>query len=168
MKNDTKYDTEEDLVVIVNRSDKIIGYKSRKDAHIENLLHRTTAILVFNNKGEMLLQKRSKDKDTYAGFYTVAAGGHVLKGQSFKKAAERELFEELRISGKLEYIGTFLVLDRTHGTVTAAFKITSEGPFSFNTYEIESVQFFNIEGIKKIEDNLTPQAKTIFKKTGIL
>lgn len=168
MKNDVKYDTQEDLVVLVDKQDKVIGYKRRKEAHKKNLLHRTTAILIYNKEGKVLLQKRSKDKDTYPGFYTVSAGGHVLKGQDWKEAAERELYEELRVKGDLKYINTFLVPDTIHRTMTAAFKLESEGPFVFNTYEIEGVEFFETDKIKNIESNLTPQARTIFKGIGII
>lgn len=168
MKNNKRYDTQDDLVVVVDESDKIIDYVSRKEAHKKNLLHRTTAILVFNKEGKLLLQKRNKDKDTYAGFYTVSAGGHVLKGQNYKEGAERELFEELRVSGKLEYIQTFFVPDDIHATMTAAFKVVSDGPFSYNTVEIEGIEFFELKDIKKIKDILTPQAKVIFKGVKIL
>src|SRR3989344_7121738 len=119
LKNNQKYDAQEDLVVVVDKSDKIIKYLPRKEAHKKNLIHRTTAILVFNKEGKLLLQKRAQDKDTYPGFYTVSAGGHVLKGQDYKEAAQRELYEELMISGKLEYIDTFLVPDNIHMTMTA-------------------------------------------------
>ncbi len=167
MKNDKKYDTQEDLVVVVDESDKVIKYLPRKKAHKDNILHRTTAILIYNNEGKMLLQKRSKDKDTYAGYYTVAAGGHVLKGQEYEEAAERELFEELRISGKLKYIKTFLVPDKIHTTMTAAFKLIHDGPFVFNTYEIEKVEFFDIKDITNIK-KLTPQAKIVLKDLQII
>lgn len=168
MKNNQKFDTQEDLVVVVDKSNKVLKYVPRKEAHKKNLLHRTTAILVFNDKGKLLLQKRAKDKDTYAGFYTVSAGGHVVKGQDYKEAAQRELYEELMISGDLEYIDTFLVTDAIHMTMTAAFKLISNGPFEFNIYEIETVEFFDIEKLKDIKDNLTPQAKIIFTNLGYI
>lgn len=167
LKNNQKFDTQDDLVVVVDKSDKILEYVPRKEAHKKNIMHRTTVILVFNKEGKLLLQKRTRDKDTYPGFYTVSAGGHVLKGQDYKEAAERELYEELMISGKLEYIDTFLVPEG-HITMTAAFKLKSDGPFNFNTYEIEKVEFFDVKKIKEIKDNLTPQARIIFTNLGYI
>lgn len=49
--------------------------------------------IVFNQKGEILLLKRSIWEDTHKGAWVIP-GGHVDPGESFEQAAKRELLEE--------------------------------------------------------------------------
>lgn len=55
--------------------------------------------LVFNDKGELLLLKRSEIVDFNPGYYTLP-GGHVDQGEDFEIAAKRELLEEAGIKSE--------------------------------------------------------------------
>jgi len=55
--------------------------------------------LVFNDKGELLLLKRSEIVDFNPGYYTLP-GGHVDQGEDFETAAKRELLEEAGIKSE--------------------------------------------------------------------
>ena len=57
--------------------------------------------LVFNEKGQLLLLKRSELAEFKPGHYTIP-GGHVDSGEDFETAAKRELLEESGI--KLENV----------------------------------------------------------------
>lgn len=53
--------------ILVNELDKIVGKSSKRDCHKlddqENIkLHRAFSVFLFNQKGEMLLQRRSSHK----------------------------------------------------------------------------------------------------------
>lgn len=52
-------------------------------------------VAIFNRKGEMLIQKRQKDKKLWANLWDVTIGGSVISGESSVGAAERETFEEI-------------------------------------------------------------------------
>ena len=54
-------------------------------------------IAVFNDKGEMLIQHRAKDKDKYPNLWDFSAGGSVVAGENSSQGASRELFEEIGI-----------------------------------------------------------------------
>ena len=45
-------------VVLVDSKDHTIGYMEKQEAHIKGLLHRAFSVFIFNNKNELLLQKR--------------------------------------------------------------------------------------------------------------
>ena len=63
----------------------------------------------------VLLQKRSRDKDSFPGCLDISSAGHVDAGETFLSAAVRELKEELGLSateGQLH----FLFRNRTKGT----------------------------------------------------
>jgi isopentenyldiphosphate isomerase len=54
---------------------------------------------VFNDYGEVFLQKRVQTKEVDPGLWDSSAAGHVDYGESYDDCAVRELAEELRIGG---------------------------------------------------------------------
>lgn len=87
-------------VVIVNESDEVIGTMPKSEAHKNGTLHRISVVYVENDKGEILVQSRVD------GYLDHSAAGHLDPEESYKEAAQRELFEELGIKDvELKYIG---------------------------------------------------------------
>ena len=86
-----------ELLPVVNQNDQEIGLEYRMRIHELGLMYRTVHVLVFDRKGRVYLQKRSLEKDTYPGFWTSSASGHVEQGESYLQAAYRELREELNL-----------------------------------------------------------------------
>jgi len=56
--------------------------------------------IVFNEKGQLLLLKRSELEESQPGFFTIP-GGHVDSGEDFETAAKRELLEEAGIKSDI-------------------------------------------------------------------
>ena len=52
----------EERVVLVDKRNNELGTVGKLKAHLEKKLHRAISILIFNVKGEMLLQQRSSVK----------------------------------------------------------------------------------------------------------
>lgn len=70
----------------------------RSAAHTQGILHRTSHVWVMReHKGEteVLLQKRSDDKDSHPGCYDISSAGHIPAGKDYVESAVRELKEEL-------------------------------------------------------------------------
>lgn len=77
--------------------------KERSMVHLEGDLHRTAHVWIVRRKQQrwqVLLQKRSKNKDAFPGCYDISSAGHVPAGQEYKESALRELSEELGILAK--------------------------------------------------------------------
>ena len=55
-----------------------------------------------NEKGsyDLLLQKRSENKDAFPGCYDISSAGHLPAGQDYLSSALRELEEELGIKAR--------------------------------------------------------------------
>ncbi|SVE63201.1 uncharacterized protein METZ01_LOCUS516055, partial [marine metagenome] len=73
----------------------VIGQQPRSVVHAKGLWHRAAHVLVFNTDGKVFLQLRSMSKDNNPGVWDSACSGHVDAGETYTKAAERELMEEI-------------------------------------------------------------------------
>ena len=90
------------MVDILDEKGNLIGeVKLKREAHAKGLWHRASHIWIYNSKGEILLQLRSKNKSLYPNLWDVSAAGHVSAGQSYDEAAVRELFEELGVKAAI-------------------------------------------------------------------
>lgn len=85
----------------------------RAEAHEKGLLHAVSQIYIYRYcKGtlQILLQRRSPDKDSFPGKLDISAAGHVPAGMSWDEAAVKELSEELGLTisaEKMKKIGVF-------------------------------------------------------------
>lgn len=61
------------------------------------LLHPVVHLHLFNEKGELFLQKRSMTKDLLPGMWDTSVGGHISPGENPEEALKRETTEELGI-----------------------------------------------------------------------
>ena len=76
--------------------------KSRSLVHRDGDWHRTAHIWVMNPAGELLLQRRSPEKDSYPNMLDISAAGHIAAGEEPVIGALRELQEELGITARPE------------------------------------------------------------------
>lgn len=162
-------DSKDEIFVVVDKNDKIIGYRTRGECHSDkSLIHRGVGVIVINDKGEILLQKRSQTKDTYPGYFTVATSGHVNKGESYMQTAKRETFEEIGVKLKLTPTNKFLSNGKQETEIDTLFTAKHNGPFKVNKSEVESVKFVAKTDLKKVKKRLTPFAIQCFEEVGLL
>ena len=80
--------------------------KERSLVHRDGDYHGTIHIWLFRRgpegKTEVLLQKRSQNKDAFPGCYDISCAGHILAGEEPEPSALRELEEELGIKAEPE------------------------------------------------------------------
>lgn len=95
-------------VVVVDEHDNEIGLAMLAEVWEKGLKHRTVRVMVEDEKGMILIQRRSLDMKIYPGFWDNSAAGHVDKGMTYLDAARQEVTEELGIADpELEEIGYF-------------------------------------------------------------
>ena len=82
-------------VILVDENDKETGVEEKIKAHKDGKLHRAFSIFVFNIKGELLLQKRAKEKYHSGGLWSNTCCGHPRPNESLEGAAHRRLKEEM-------------------------------------------------------------------------
>lgn len=92
---------------MVDEADEPVATASRQRVHSERLLHRAVHVLLLDDDARLLLQHRSASKRTYPGRWTSSASGHVAAGEAPRKAARREVKEELGITAPtVAFVGT--------------------------------------------------------------
>ena len=77
----------------------------RETAHAQGIPHRTCHVWLARRHGgrvQLLLQKRSLEKDAYPGCYDISSAGHIPSGEDFVGSALRELREELGVCAAAE------------------------------------------------------------------
>jgi isopentenyldiphosphate isomerase len=136
---------------VVDDEGKVIGLAERAQLHGDpSLTHRVVHVLVFNNSGELLLQKRSLNKDVAPGKWDTSVGGHINPGEDVLDAAKREMEEELGIkSCDLKYLYCYLFSNDRESEFVATFSCKYEGGLDFNREEIDDVAFWSMEAIKE-------------------
>jgi 16S rRNA (adenine1518-N6/adenine1519-N6)-dimethyltransferase len=127
---------------VVDAEDRVIGDAPRSTVHGDNLLHRAVHILLFNDAGELFLQKRSRRKDRHPGAWDSSAAGHVDSGEDYDEAAGRELQEELGVTAKLERVVKLPASERTGREFIWLYRGRHNGPFELARSEIELGRFF--------------------------
>jgi 8-oxo-dGTP pyrophosphatase MutT (NUDIX family) len=138
----------DEIVTIVDEHNYVVGAVPRREMRSKRLPHRSTYILVFNTPGHLYVQKRTRTKDVFPGYYDPAAGGVVLAGESYEVCAKRELAEEMGIRDvPLLWQFDFYFAD-THSRVWGGvFSCVYDGEIVLQEDEVESGAFLPIDDI---------------------
>lgn len=144
-------DDDNELLETVDEAGRITGTAPRAVLHNDpTLLHQVVHVLVVNAEGDLLLQKRSSNKDIAPGRWDTSVGGHVMPGEGIHDAAVREMREELCVSPpRLTFLYRYLFRNHREAEIVHTFTCQHEGPFSFNTDEIDEVRFWTLDDIAK-------------------
>ena len=136
---------------VVDEQDCVVGQCERSEVHRRGLRHRAVHVLVFNRRGELFLQKRSMQKDTFPGAWDSSASGHLDCGEDYDACARRELQEELGYRGsvELERLFKLAACSETGQEFVWVYRCTLEGPFELHPEEIETGGWFSPETIDR-------------------
>ncbi len=150
---------------IVDESGRTTGEIISRDlAHRDGIRHRTAHVWIIRpagDKTEILLQKRSENKDSFPGLYDTSSAGHIPAGGEPLSSALRELEEELGITAfpdQLEYAGMFRLRYESgfHGNifrdneVTWVYVYTGQVDISalrLQESEVAEVRWFGLEEV---------------------
>ncbi|MEU4090487.1 NUDIX domain-containing protein [Streptomyces aureus] len=88
----------DELVEHVDDQDRVLGVVvSRRQAIQEGWLHRVAVTVCRDQRGRILVHRRAGQLSRFPGLFEVVVGGAVGVGESYERAAARELTEELGI-----------------------------------------------------------------------
>ena len=106
----------------------------RSVAHSKGILHRTAHVWIIRKvegRWQVLLQKRSENKDSYPGMFDTSSAGHIPAGVEPPESALRELSEELGIFADQLVLQESEVEAVQYFDLEEAYKETCEGSERF-------------------------------------
>lgn len=162
---------QEEILEVVNETGETIRTLPRSEIHGNpSLIHKVVHVLVFNEAGELLLQKRSMNKDVAAGKWDTSVGGHVNAGESLDEAVKRETAEELGITTCApEFLYTYIHSNSYETELIYTFSCIHSGTITFQQDEIDEVRPWSLVEIREnigkgiLSDNFEHEITTYIK-----
>jgi len=130
---------QEEWFDVVNERDEVIGRELRRNVHARGLWHRAVHVLVFDQAGQVFLQKRSMLKDLSPGLWDSSCSGHLDSGEDYDAAAVRELGEEIGVKVAAVPPRWFRInaCMETGWEFVWVYRLRHDGPFVLHPEEIE-------------------------------
>ena len=143
-------------------------------AHSRGVRHRTAHVWLFRRRqgrAEVLLQKRSRGKDSFPGCFDISSAGHIPAGMDYIPSALRELQEELGVTARAEelrccgkryihYEDTFYgrrFEDRQVSMIYLLWLDREEKDFTLQQSEVEEVRWIDFDQcVRLVEENRIP------------
>jgi isopentenyl-diphosphate delta-isomerase len=140
-------------VILVDEADLEIGRMEKMEVHQKALLHRAFSVFIFNDKGEMLIQKRALNKYHSAGLWTNACCSHPMPGDETLTAAAKRLQEEMGFTTTLEKAFDFIYKAPFDNGLTEyefdhVFVGTYQGKIAPNPDEVADFCYMSFDAIK--------------------
>lgn len=144
-------------MVLVDKNDKVIGFKEKFATHkIPVALHRAISIVIFNHsKSHILITKRVRTKPTWGGFFSNAVCSHPYPDETYQKAAERRLFEELGFKTKLKEVFYIIYEAKMDNGIWGEHELDHifvgkyDGVITPNPEEIDGYEWISVDNLKK-------------------
>ena len=158
-----------ELLILINEKDEIVGYKDKTACHTgEGILHRAFSIFIFNEQGQVLMQKRSEQKLLWSLYWSNSCCSHPRKGENYEIATQRRLKEELGFTTDLKFLFKFQYQARfkdvgSENELCSVYIGKSDAPVVVNENEIAEWKFMEIAELEEElvihPDNFTPWFK---------
>lgn len=140
-------------VPVVDRNDKVIGFKLREELNLENDIVRSASLWITNSRGEVLFAQRKLTKRTDPGKWAEAVGGTVDGKDSYDETVYREAEEELGIRGEKFTIGPKqFVQGPPNSYFVQWYYVTLDWPierFTPQESEVEKIAWWNLDELKQ-------------------
>lgn len=153
-----------ELLDVVDENNNLIGkVEDRETIHQKGLYHREVGIWIMNEKGEILVQKRSANKKQAPNKWGITAG-HVDAGQEPSDVVIREVFEEIGLELTKEEI-EFLFVAKKHKKFSDTqynnnfqyiyFAKTNKKieEYVIQEEELSELKYISIEELEKVIEN---------------
>lgn len=100
-----------DRILLVDERDQPLRFDAKIPVHERAVLHRAFSIFVFDGRGRMLLQLRSRKKEAFGGLWTNTCCGHHYEPYADRplvEVARDRLHEEFGFTTDLRELFTFI------------------------------------------------------------
>jgi isopentenyl-diphosphate delta-isomerase len=156
-------------VILVDKQDKIVGIESKLAAHQGKAkLHRAISVQLFNRKGELLIQQRSKYKRLFPLVWANTVCTDVRPYETYQQAAQRRLKEEFGLKASLTPAFKFNYSARwqsgSEREIDQAFFGRATGQPKPDSKEIADWKYVSLKKAKQLVKDFAPWFQIILKK----
>ena len=154
-----------EMLDVVDEDDRLQFRASRERVHREYHIHRSVMFFVFDDEGRVFVNQRSALKELYPGYWSIALGGHVLAGESYERAVEREIREEVGLVTRPTLITTFKKRTADERENVKVFGVTADRDPVLFADEIEQGRFATLAEINEMlgRFDFLPETDTLLK-----
>ena len=99
---------QQENVVLVDTNNNKLGLMPKMEAHIKGILHRAFSVIIFNNNGDIMLQKRARTKYHTPGLWSNTCCSHQRDNEDNITAGKRRLYEEMGFTTQLQNFDSFI------------------------------------------------------------
>lgn len=159
-----------DKLILVDSQNKVLGTAAKDVCHDGNgLLHRAFSIFVFNDRMELLLQKRAPGKRLWPGYWSNSCCSHPTLNETTISATQRRINQELGITAyqiselyQFEYQATYLDLG-SENELCSVLICRSDDQLEPNLEEVSATRWIEMPALaleaKAHPDQFTPWFK---------
>ncbi len=144
----------DEILIVVDEDNNIVGQESRRVVHKKSLWHRTAHIWIVDGKGNLLCHKRSLKKDSDPGMWDPRFGGHLGPNEDFEDAAIGETQEEIGLKLSTKQLRVLGIFRSDHDKeFQGDFEIVWDGNLSdlkLEPDEIDEVKWFSFDEISNL------------------
>ena len=147
-----------EILEVFDLNNNSLGYGlSRDEVFAKIFWHRPVSAWIMNDKGEILLQKRSLTKKKNPGMWSKT-GGHVEYDEDTRVAIKRKVYEEIGLNvDKIELIDIFRYdseIEKNYSYSYIIFTDKLESEFILQQEEVDNVKYYTIEELIENKNNL--------------
>lgn len=156
-----------EMLDLVDANDHVIGSETRDNVYKHGLHnYRVIGIFLLDKENRILVPTRSMSCKMYPGCFDFSVAGHVLSGESYLFAAEREADEELGIPfGRLdlkEFMHTTYPNEYGLSSFSKYYYAYCDNDFLQSTEEVDSHRFISIVELEKLASDRPEMFKSDF------
>jgi isopentenyl-diphosphate delta-isomerase len=144
-----------DALILVDEADRRLGHLSKEACHEgRGVLHRAFSLLIFNGRGELLVQQRALSKRLWPLYWSNSCCSHPRITESMEVATRRRLLEELGIRCALHFLFKFQYhaqFDETGAEheLCSVFIGRCDGPLDVNRREIHDWRWISPDVLQR-------------------
>jgi isopentenyldiphosphate isomerase len=139
-------------IPIVDEQDNILYFKDLKERGKTKEISRITALWVINEKREVLIAKRSKNKNWHPDIWGISVAGTVEEGETYEGNIKKEAEEEIGLKINLDEIKRG---QKTRHSIGHEYfcqwffvKVPSDTKFTLQESEVDEAKWISIEDLK--------------------
>jgi isopentenyldiphosphate isomerase len=156
------------IIDAVDQADNPVGTIPRAEVFRKHANFRVSHVLIFNSRGDMLLQRLALSRNRNPGAWGSSVASYLFSSEDYEEAAQRRVGEELGISDlPLVPLGKTEMVDDGCLKFISVFQSFDEGPFRYDPSHIDRVEFVPVPEIRRMIESgsrtFTPTFLRVFE-----